>query len=51
MPRGGTKKQKNRNADKGSAAKCWHENLVEKFKIFVQDFVLVTQDSTHRGFC
>ena len=26
---------------KSSTAKCWHENLVEKFKIFVQDFVTI----------
>ena len=26
---------------KSSTAKCWHENLVEKFKIFVQDLVTI----------
>ena len=26
---------------KSSTAKSWHENLVEKFKIFVQDFVTI----------
>ena len=26
---------------KSSTAKCWHENLVEKIKIFVQDFVTI----------
>ena len=28
-----------KSVTKSSTAKCWHENLVEKCKIFVQDFV------------
>ena len=30
-----------KSVTKSSAVKYWHENLVEKFKIFVQDFVTI----------
>ena len=31
---------------KSSTAQCWHENLVEKFKMFVQDFITIKTGMT-----